>query len=99
MDSDTGSLLLFLLFLLLGALVVLCQNAVVEVPDQKLRKRIETDPRAARLAWLLTSPNRFNSAMRGAYTFCHLCAVAFLARWAESLPLPPQEFWQGRWGR
>ena len=43
MDSDTGSLLLFLLFLLLGALVVLCQNAVVEVPDQKLRKRIETD--------------------------------------------------------
>ena len=99
MDSDTGSLLLFFVFLLLGALVVLCQNAVVEMPDAKLRRRIDTDPRARRLAWLLTSPNGFHSAMRGGYTFFHLCATACLYKWADSLPLAPAEFWDGRWGR
>ncbi len=37
--------------------------------------------------------------MRGAYTFCHLCAVAILAQEAESWTLFSGAFWQGTWGR
>ena len=40
MEADTGSLVLFFVFLLLGALVVLCQNAAVEVSDSRLRRRV-----------------------------------------------------------
>ena len=44
MDPDTATpdptlhLLLFLAFLALGGLVVLCQNSLVELSDQKLKK-------------------------------------------------------------
>lgn len=110
MDPDTArpfvdsgaSFLLFLLFLALGGFVVLCQNSLVELRDQKLKRAAEADladPALRRAARLLERPGRFSSAMRGAYTFCHLCAVAFLAQWAWVLPVFGSPFWQNGWGR
>jgi len=99
--SDGTNLLLFLFFLALGGFVVLCQNSLVELSDQKL-KRPAGEPGAdplERAARLLERPGRFSSAMRGAYTFCHLCSVAFLAQWAEGLPVFLLPFWQSGWGR
>ena len=100
---ETGaSLLLFLAFLALGGFVVLCQNSLVELSDQKLKKAAGDpggSPALERAARLLLHPGRFSSAMRGAYTFCHLCAVAFLAQGAESWPVFAGAFWQGAWGR
>ena len=98
MEADTGSLVLFFVFLLLGALVVLCQNAAVEVSDSRLRRRAEEIPHAEQLQKLLKRPSRFSAAMRGGYTFFHLCAVVFLVRWAFSLPLAPESFWNVRYG-
>lgn len=97
MERDTGSLWFFLGFLILGALVVLCQNAVVELPDSRLRRGYEGDDRVRRLARMLKSPGRFDAAMRSGYTLFHLCAVGWLYRWALSLPLPAP--WQQPWGR
>lgn len=97
MDSDTGSFWLFMIFLLLGALVVLCQNAMVELPDGRLRRGSEGGRRIRQLANMLKSPSRFEAAMRSGYTLFHLCAVAWLYRWVLSLPLPA--LWQQPWGR
>ena len=99
MDPDTANpfpepgagLLLFLASLALGGFVVLCQNSLVELSDQKLKKAAGepgASPALERAARLLEQPGRFSSAMRGAYTFCHLCAVAILA----------QEAWKRRAG-
>lgn len=98
---DTGTaLLLFCFFLALGGFVVLCQNSLIELSDQKL-KRSEGGPPSPleRAARLLERPGRFSSAMRGAYTFCHLCAVAFLARAAEVSALFSAPFWRTPGGR
>ena len=109
MDPDTANpapdsgicFLLFFAFLALGALVVLCQNSLVELSDQKL-KRAGGEPGAGpgleRAARLLEHPGRFASAMRGAYTFCHLCSVGFLAQWAEEGAIFAHPFWAGGWG-
>jgi len=108
MDPDTATpdptlhLLLFLAFLALGGLVVLCQNSLVELSDQKLKKTAGdagADPGLERAARLLARPGRFSSAMRGAYTFCHLCAVGFLDQAADSCPLFFHPFWAAGWGR
>lgn len=110
MDPDTArpfvdsgaAFLFFLLFLALGGFVVLCQNSLVEMHDQKLKRAAEADPAdtaLGRAVRLLERPVRFSNAMRGAYTFCHLCAVAFLARWAWELPVFGDVFWQSGWGR
>lgn len=111
MDPDTGiwgsdagiDLLFFLGFLTLGAFVVLCQNSLVEFSDQKLRRDAGGDAALERISRLLERPGRFSSAMRGAYTFCHLCAVAFLARGtvtlAQIFPFFRLDFWSGAWGR
>ncbi len=110
MDPDTANpfpepgagLLLFLASLALGGFVVLCQNSLVELSDQKLKKAAGepgASPALERAARLLEQPGRFSSAMRGAYTFCHLCAVAILAQEAESWTLFSGAFWQGTWGR
>ena len=110
MDPDTANpapdsgicFLLFFAFLALGALVVLCQNSLVELSDQKL-KRAGGEPGAGpgleRAVRLLEHPGRFASAMRGAYTFCHLCSVGFLAQWAEEGAIFAHPFWAGGWGR
>ena len=110
MDPDTANPfpepgagpLLFLASLALGGFVVLCQNSLVELNDQKLKKAAGepgASPALERAARLLEQPGRFSSAMRGAYTFCHLCAVAILAQEAESWTLFSGAFWQGTWGR
>jgi len=110
MDPDTASpfpdpgvsTLLFLAFLALGGFVVLCQNSLVELSDQKLKKAAGepgASPALERAARLLERPGRFSSAMRGAYTFCHLCAVSFLAQGAGEWPVFCHPFWQGAWGR
>ena len=108
MDPDTATpdptlhLLLFLAFLALGGLVVLCQNSLVELSDQKLKKTAGdagADSGLERAARLLARPGRFSSAMRGAYTFCHLCAVGFLDQAADSCPLFFHPFWAADWGR
>lgn len=110
MDPDTAnpfpepgaSLLLFLAFLALGGFVVLCQNSLVELSDQKLKKAAGDpggSPALERAARLLEHPGRFSSAMRGAYTFCHLCAVAFLTQGAGGWGIFSHPFWQGAWGR
>ncbi len=106
-DPGPGTdLLFFLLFLGLGAFVVLCQNSLVELKDAKLRQRSAADPddpALNRIARLLERPGRFASACRGAYTFCHLCAVAFLARGvtdlASELEFFQLPFWSTPWGR
>lgn len=109
MDPDTANpfpdngtfFLLFLFFLALGGFVVLCQNCLVELRDQKLKwasGEPDADPALRRAARLLERPGRFVSATRAAYTFCHLCAVAFLAQWAWSLPVFGHPFWQGKMG-
>ena len=104
MDPDTGiDLLFFCMFLALGGFVVLCQNSLVEYSDQKLRRSAGENPALERIARLMEHPGRLSSAMRAAYTFCHLCAVAFLARsvtaLAERLPFFQQPFWHQPLGR
>ena len=84
---DPGSLLYFLLFLFLGGFVVLCQNAIIELSDAKVKKGDDSAPHAQTLQKLLESPDRFASVMRAAYTFFHLCAIGFLARFMASLPV------------
>ncbi len=104
MDPDAGiDLLFFFAFLALGAFVVLCQNSLVEFSDQKLRRSAGESPALERVARLMEHPGRFNSAMRAAYTFCHLCSVAFLARsvtaLAKGLALFRHPFWARPLGR
>ena len=91
---DPGSLLYFLLFLFLGGFVVLCQNSIIELSDAKLKKTDDPGSGARSLHKLLESPDRFASVMRTAYTFFHLCAIGFLARFMASIP-----FWASWCGR
>lgn len=109
MDPDTArplldsgaAFLLSLLFLALGGFVVLCQNCLVELSDQKLKRSAgaaNSAPALSRAVRLLERPGRFTSAMRGAYTFCHLCAVAFLTQGAWGLPVFQRPFWRGGFG-
>ena len=104
MDPDAGiDLLFFFAFLALGAFVVLCQNSLVEFSDQKLRRSAGESPALERIARLMEHPGRLDSAMRSAYTFFHLCAVAFLARGAAALAkgfaLFRHPFWKQPLGR
>ena len=104
MDPDAGiDLLFFFAFLALGAFVVLCQNSLVEFSDQKLRRSAGESPALERIARLMEHPGRLDSAMRSAYTFFHLCAVAFLARGAATLAkgfaLFRHPFWKQPLGR
>jgi len=96
-------LLFFAGFLALGAFVVLCQKSLVEFNDQKLRRSAGESPAMERLARLAERPGRLASAMRAAYTFCHLCAVAFLARGmtalAEEFAFFRRAFWRQPLGR
>lgn len=96
---DPGSLLYFILFLLLGGFVVLCQNAIIELSDTKAKKADPDDRNAKILAKLLQSPDRFASVMRVAYTFFHLCSIGFLARFFGSLPIWPGWLTQTQGGR
>ena len=96
---DPGSLLYFLLFLLLGGFVVLCQNAIIELSDAKVKKGDDNSPHAQTLQRLLESPDRFASVMRVAYTFFHLCAIGFLARFAASFPFWSVWLEDSSWGR
>ena len=109
MDPDTANpflgtgtaFLLSLLFLALGGFVVLCQNSLVELRDQKLKwapEDVSASPALLRILRLLQQPGRFSSAMRGAYTLCHLCAVSFLAQGAWGLPVLQLPFWRSGWG-
>ena len=105
MDPDTGSLppnttvslLAALAFLALGSFVVLCQNSLVELSDQKLKKAMgdpAPSPALERISRLLRHPGRFASAMRAAYTFCHLCSVALLEQGTSAcIPPVPGSFW------
>ena len=99
MDPDTGSLppnttvslLAALAFLALGSFVVLCQNSLVELSDQKLKKAMgdpAPSPALERISRLLRHPGRFASAMRAAYTFCHLCSVALLEQGISACIFP-----------
>ena len=98
MDPDTGvDLLFFFGFLALGAFVVLCQNSLVEYSDQKLRRNGGESPGLERLIRLMEHPSRMASSMRAAYTLCHLCAVAFLARGVTSLAAGFPFFWHPFW--
>ncbi len=104
MDPDAGiDLLFFFAFLALGAFVVLCQNSLVEFSDQKLRRSAGESPALERIARLMEHPGRLDSAMRSAYTFFHLCAVAFLARGiatlGEGFVLFRHPFWKQPLGR
>lgn len=98
MDPDAGSLLLFVVFLLLGSMVVLCQNAIIAIPDSRIKKGEGEEKNQQLVERMLRSPNRFSSGMRTAYTFFHLCAVAFLSRFIVSLHLLPQQLQENPWG-
>ena len=68
MDSGSCNLLFFLFFLLLGGFVVLCQHAIIELNDAKIKKGDGLVPHGRTLQKLLTSPDRFASSMRAAHT-------------------------------
>lgn len=87
MDPDTGSLLFSLVFLLLGGLVVFCQNAIIGIPDNFLKRADTATANLKTLERLLHSPRRFSSAMRVGYTFFHLCFTVFFGRYFLKLPL------------
>lgn len=99
MDPGSYSLLFFLFFLLLGGFVVLCQNAIIELNDAKIKKNEGATARAHTLQKLLASPDRFAAGMRAAYTFCHLCAIGFLVRAAAFCPLWIQWMSRSLWYR
>lgn len=87
MDPDTGSLLLSVIFLLLGGVVVFCQNAIIDIPDNFFKRTDDATRNLKTLERLLHSPRRFSSAMRVGYTFFHLCAAFFFGRFILSLPI------------
>ncbi|MEG2087583.1 MAG: hemolysin family protein [Angelakisella sp.] len=86
MDPDTGSLILSLIPLLLGGLVVFCQNAIVDIPDNFLKHADPATPHLQTVEKLLKSPRRFDSAMRVGYTFFHLCFAFLFTRLLGTLP-------------
>ena len=99
MDPDAGSFILFLIFLFLGSVVVLCQNAIIAIPDSRIKKGDSEEKNQQLVERMLRSPSRFSSGMRTAYTFFHLCAVAFLSRFFVSLQLLPEQYRGTPWGQ
>ena len=90
MDADTGSLILFLVFLFLGATMVLIQTSIEEVFDPY--GNLPDDPQLSNrdaLEKLSRNPD-FSSVMRTAYTTCHLCAAVFLIRFFFALGVFPR---------
>lgn len=87
MEPDIGDLLFSLGALLLGGLVVFCQNAIVDIPDNFLKHADDDTPHLETVEKLLKSPRRFGASMRVGYTFFHLCFAFLFARWLAALPL------------
>ncbi|MEG0540814.1 MAG: hemolysin family protein [Angelakisella sp.] len=97
MDPDTGSIISSFVFLLLSGLVVFCQNAIVDIPDNFLKKAEATTQNLKTLEKLLRSPRRFSSAMRVGYTFFQLCFAFFFGKYIISLPFLTQMGTRSEW--
>lgn len=90
MDPDTGDILLSLTFLLLGGLIVFCENTIIDLPDSMLKKDDSSTKNQRSLQKLLESPRKFTSAMRVAYTLFQLCGAFFLSRFLFSFAMVQQ---------